>query len=300
MAKLEASENPKQISAQEISLLVNKALQEDIGTGDVSAKLIPEYKQATAKVISRASAVLCGQQFLEEVFKQLDGSTGIEWVKQDGDEISSGDTICTITGNAQVLLTGERAALNLLQTLSATATETSKFVQAVEQEKIVDSTVVAKILDTRKTIPGLRIAQKYAVVCGGGVNHRFGLYDAFLIKENHIAACGSIGEAVMAAKKVNSNLLLEVEVESLGQLQEALSSGVERILLDNFSYDMLEEAVAINKRTNNGKQMLEASGNISLDNIVRVAKTGVDYISIGSLTKNITAIDLSMLFEKET
>lgn len=270
---------------QLIENMVQLALREDIGTGDVTAQLIPSDELSKGTIISREKAIICGTRFIDEVFKQVDASIQIEWLVADGDLVSAEQTLCTLSGNSRSLLTGERAALNFLQTLSGTATITHRYVMAIGDCK-------ARVLDTRKTIPGLRLAQKYAVGCGGGKNHRIGLYDAFLIKENHIHAAGSIKEAVAAARELNTNILLEVEVENFVQLNEALECGVKRILLDNFTLDELTQAVTIA----GDKADLEASGNIDLTTIGEVAATGVDYISTGAITKNVKAIDLSMRF----
>lgn len=270
---------------QLIENMVQLALREDIGTGDVTAQLIPSDELSKGTIISREKAIICGTRFIDEVFKQVDASIQIEWLVADGDLVSAEQTLCTLSGNSRSLLTGERAALNFLQTLSGTATITHHYVMAIGDCK-------ARVLDTRKTIPGLRLAQKYAVSCGGGKNHRIGLYDAFLIKENHIHAAGSIKEAVAAARELNTNILLEVEVENFVQLNEALECGVKRILLDNFTLDELTQAVTIA----GDKADLEASGNIDLTTIGEVAATGVDYISTGAITKNVKAIDLSMRF----
>ncbi len=265
---------------------VHFAIKEDIGSGDITAELISPETFALATVISREDCILCGMDWFEEVFRQIDEEILVEWSVQDGDRINADDVICSISGPARQLLSGERAALNFLQTLSATATLASRYAQAVAHTD-------TRVLDTRKTIPGLRIAQKYAVSCGGGSNHRTGLYDAILIKENHILACGSIISAVEESKFRHPELAVEVEVESLDELEQAMSAQADRVLLDNFSIDMLTQAVAIAK----GKIELEASGGITLDNIAQIAETGVDYISTGSITKDIKAIDLSMRFD---
>jgi nicotinate-nucleotide pyrophosphorylase (carboxylating) len=269
-----------------IEQLVSLALAEDIGSGDITAQLIPANEHSVATIIAREAAVICGRSFANEVFRQLDPSVCLEWHVEDASLVKENDVLCTLKGKARSLLTGERTALNFLQTLSATATSTRSFVNTIGSHK-------AKLLDTRKTIPNLRLAQKYAVTCGGGHNHRVGLYDAFLIKENHIYAAGSIEKAVEAARKLSPNLLLEVEVETFKQLDEAISCGVKRVLLDNFSLADLEKAVKIA-----GSQAdLEASGNINLETIEKVARTGVDFISTGAITKHIAAIDLSMRFK---
>ncbi|VAW60007.1 Quinolinate phosphoribosyltransferase [decarboxylating] [hydrothermal vent metagenome] len=264
---------------------VHTALTEDIGSGDVTAHIIPEDDFSLATVITREAATLCGVDWFEEVFMQLDSQVFIEWDVDDGERVEAGQQICSLSGSTRALLTGERSALNFLQTLSSTATKAAEFAAAVKGTK-------AKVLDTRKTIPGLRIAQKYAVHCGGCYNHRVGLYDAILIKENHILAAGGISEAVEAARFYSPELLIEVEVENLDELQVALDANVERIMLDNFNLDLLVQAVKIN----NSKAQLEASGNVNLKTIKAIAETGVDFISTGALTKDVAAIDLSMRF----
>lgn len=263
--------------------VVQAALAEDVGSGDITAALIPPQTQSRAHIISRENAVLCGTAWVDEVFRQLDQQIRIDWQARDGDDIVADQVLCTLSGNARQLLTGERTALNFLQTLSATATQTRQFVRAIADTD-------TRVLDTRKTLPGLRSAQKYAVRCGGGHNHRLGLFDAFLIKENHILAAGSINAAVQAARIQQPGTKIEVEVENLEELQQALDAGVDQILLDNMSLPRLREAVALN----NGQTLLEASGGVSLETIRDIAHTGVDYISIGSLSKDIRAIDLSM------
>ncbi|HZJ81974.1 MAG TPA: carboxylating nicotinate-nucleotide diphosphorylase [Guyparkeria sp.] len=268
-----------------VALDVARALEEDIGTGDVSAQLIPADQKAHAHIVSRDSAVLSGVAWADACFRRISPAVHIEWAAGDGDELLPEQTFCQISGPARPMLTAERVALNFLQTLSATATITRRFVAAVEGTG-------TQILDTRKTLPGLRYAQKMAVANGGGMNHRMGLYDMILIKENHIQAAGSITEAVRAAGVVGRDLPLEVEVETLEQLEEALAAGVQRVLLDNFSLKQLREAVVLNA----GRAKLESSGNVSLESVRDVALTGVDYISIGALTKHIEAIDLSMRF----
>ncbi len=279
-----------QTSLQEvIDRNVAAALAEDVGDGDLTAALLPAERRASATIVAREILVLAGRPWAEAVFTRLDPGTRIEWHATDGDSISAGATLCTINGPARALLTAERTALNFLQTLSATATATARYVAAVAHTQ-------ARILDTRKTIPGLRTAQKYAVRCGGGSNHRHGLYDAILIKENHIASAGGITAAVAAARNVNDQVLLEVEVESLAQLEEALAAGVKRILLDNFDLDGLARAVALNREIGAPPAELEASGGLTLDELRTVAETGVDYISTGAITKHVRAIDLSMRF----
>lgn len=269
---------------------VRRALAEDIGSGDITAALIPETATATATVITREAAVVCGIEWVNEVFRQLgtDLYPGvyIDWQVRDGDSVVPNQRLCTISGPARTLLTGERTALNFLQTLSATATLAKRYAEAVAHTK-------AKVLDTRKTIPGLRRALKYAVTCGGCHNHRIGLYDGILIKENHIAAAGSITAALEQAKAMGHGVPIEVEVETLYELREALDAGANILLLDNFNLQDLTSAVAMN----NGKAKLEASGGVTLETIPYIAETGVDYISTGELTKHIHAVDLSMRFE---
>lgn len=261
---------------------VSAYLKEDIGSGDITAAIIPEKVQADAVVMSREAMVLCGQAWFDEVFKQLDDKVCITWLVSEGHIAAPGVSLCKLKGLARALLTGERTALNLLQTLSATATVARQYADTV-------AGTGCKVLDTRKTIPGLRAAQKYAVKCGGCYNHRIGLFDAVLIKENHIIAAGSIAKAVSIARQ-QATVPVEVEVESLAELQEAIAAKPDRIMLDNFSLDDMRTAVAMNA---DGIE-LEASGNITLENIRTIAETGVDFISIGALTKNIRAIDLSM------
>lgn len=258
-------------------------LAEDIGSGDLTAALIPAQVQATATVISREATVICGQAWFAAVFEQLDGAIKIDWFCQEGETVLADTVLCRLTGSARALLTGERTALNLLQSLSATASVTRRYVEAV-------AGTGCKILDTRKTIPGLRLAQKYAVKCAGGVNHRIGLFDAILIKENHIIAAGSIAKAIQLARAAGQGVMVEVEVENLAEFQQALAARPDRIMLDNFSLADMVSAVQQNQL---GIE-LEASGNITLASIREVAETGVDYISIGALTKNIVAVDLSM------
>lgn len=269
---------------------VAAALAEDVGAGDLTASLIDKEAVVGAQIIARESLVLCGEAWVDEVYRQLDENVIIDWYIGDGGHAEANDVICKLVGPARALLTGERTALNFLQTLSSTATVTAEYVAAI------DGTGV-KVLDTRKTIPGLRHAQKYAVTCGGGMNHRVGLFDAILIKENHIKSAGSITAALQRAADAAADVLVEVEVENHAGLLEALDAGAARILLDNFSLDELREAVATNASYGIVGAELEASGNISLDTIRAVAETGVDYISTGAITKNIRAADLSMLFK---
>ena len=267
--------------AQNVAL----ALAEDLGTGDVSAMLIAPSIQAHAQVITREPMTLAGLAWFNEVFAQLDPQIQIEWAASDGDHLASGALLCTLYGSARNILTGERSALNFIQMLSATATRTNHFVRLINGMN-------ARILDTRKTLPGLRLAQKYAVTCGGGWNHRLGLYDAILIKENHIAAAGGITAAIVHARHLYPDLPLEVEVENLAQLEEALMAGAPRILLDNFDLVGLRQAVQLTR----GQAQLEASGGVNENTVRAIAETGVDFISIGTLTKDIQAIDLSMRF----
>ncbi len=277
------------VAHSDIEHSVHTALTEDIGSGDVTAKLIPEDDFSLATVISREAAVICGIDWFEEVFAQLDSQVFIEWDVDDGERIEPGQQICSLSGSTRALLTGERSALNFLQTLSATATRAAEFSDALKGTGV-------KVLDTRKTIPGLRMAQKYAVHCGGGHNHRVGLFDAILIKENHILAAGSIAEAVEAARFHSPELMIEVEVENLDELQLALDENVERVMLDNFDLDLLKQAVKLTLSSDNNKTELEASGNVTLQTIRAIAETGVHYISTGALTKDIKALDLSMRF----
>ncbi len=261
------------------------ALAEDIGSGDQTAALIPHDATTTAQVICREQAVLAGSAWFDEVFQQLDSRIAIEWQATDGDALQPNQRLCTLTGNTRAILTGERTALNYLQTLSGTATQAKRYADAVAGTGV-------RILDTRKTLPGMRLQQKYAVTCGGCHNHRIGLYDAILIKENHIMAAGSIHAAVETAQANAPDLEIEVEVESMEELAQALTAGVQRVLLDNFSLDQLREAVAFNR----GRARLEASGGINLETIRAIAQTGIDDISVGALTKDLQATDLSMRF----
>lgn len=267
----------------EIERNVRLALEEDIGSGDLTAQLVPADQVATATVISREEAVLCGRAWFEACFRLLDKNIHIQWHAEEGARIHPNQMLCEISGNARTLLTAERCALNFLQTLSGVATVTRRYVDAIAGTS-------AAILDTRKTLPGLRLAQKYAVTVGGGKNQRIGLYDGILIKENHIAAAGGIRLALAAAKKTGGNVPIQIEVETLEQLQTALDAGAKLILLDNFPPELMREAVTLTA----DRAQLEASGNITLDNVRTVAETGVQRISIGSLTKNVKALDLSM------
>jgi nicotinate-nucleotide pyrophosphorylase (carboxylating) len=264
---------------------VRLALLEDIGSGDCTAGLIPAESRLQMRVVVREPAVISGRPWFEETFIQLDEDIALRWSAEDGEQVVEDQEIVRLEGPARALLSGERTALNFLQTLSGTATRTRRYVDAVKGAG-------AKILDTRKTLPGLRLAQKYAVLCGGGCNHRIGLFDAILIKENHISAAGSISYAVEQAKRNHAGLLLEVEVETLGQLEEACRAGADRVLLDNFPLSDLRSAVAGYK----GKIELEASGGIELDTIGEIAASGVDFISVGDITKSVDAIDFSMRF----
>jgi len=269
--------------AEEIRAAVSRALAEDIGPGDLTAALVPEDTSARASVICREQAVLCGAAWFEEVFAQLDGAVSVAWSRRDGDTLSEGDELCRLHGPARALLSGERVALNFLQTLSGTATVARRYAEAV-------AGLPVKILDTRKTLPGLRAMQKYAVACGGCSNHRHGLYDGILIKENHIHVLGSVGEAVAAARERYPHMPVEIEVESLEQLGEALAASADMVLLDNFSPQMLRQAVALN----GGRTVLEVSGGVTLETVREAAATGVDRISIGAITKDVRAVDLSM------
>ncbi len=265
---------------------VRRALDEDIGSGDVTADLLPASATGAARVIAREPAVLCGRAWFDQCFRQLDHDVRIEWLAADGDRIAAGAVLCRIEGRARALVTAERSALNFLQTLSSTATTTATYVDAARGTRTV-------ILDTRKTLPGLRLAQKYAVRCGGGRNHRVGLFDAVLIKENHIAAAGSIAAAVARARELHPGILVETEVENFAELREALEAGADRIMLDEFELHELSQAVA----EVGGRVPLEVSGSVSLDRVRAIAETGVDFISVGALTKHVRALDLSMRVE---
>ncbi len=269
--------------SEEIVENVRAALAEDVGTGDITAQLLPADAIATAQVITREKGILCGTAWFEEVFKQLDPNLQIEWFAKDGDIIQPKQILVKLNGLTRALLTGERAALNFIQLLSGVSSKVAQYVEIVKNTEVV-------LLDTRKTIPMLRRAQKYAVKCGGGQNHRLGLYDAFLIKENHIAAAGSITAAVQQARIIAPDKPVEVEVEDIEQLKEALSVNAEIVLLDNFNLYSMREAVRINEK----RAKLEASGGVTVDKLLTIAETGVDYISIGGLTKDVKALDLSM------
>ena len=271
------------ISPQYVTETVTRALLEDVGTGDLTASLIDSSALASATIITREAGILCGMAFASEAFRQTDPACQLDWRLSDGDSLSAGDELCRIKGPARALLTAERTALNFIQLLSGTATTASLYAARVAHTGV-------KLLDTRKTLPGLRLAQKYAVACGGCHNHRIGLFDAFLIKENHIAAAGSISAAISTARRAATGKLIEVEVETAEELHQALEAGADRIMLDNFSLEQLCEAVQAAR----GRAELEASGNVTDETLVSIAETGVDLISIGALTKHVRALDLSM------
>ena len=281
---------------QDIRRAVRAALLEDLGdaltaldqpdaSADITAQLIPADRISTARVITREAGVFCGQPWVDEVFAQLGGEVKVEWKVQDGERLAPNQELFRLHGPARVLLTGERNALNFVQTLSGVATLTARYVAELEGTD-------CRLLDTRKTLPGLRTAQKYAVTCGGGKNHRIGLYDAYLIKENHILACGGIQEAIAEARHLNPGKPVEVEVESLAELEQALAARADIVMLDNFDIPMMQEAV----RLNQGRAKLEVSGNVTLDTLAGYAATGIDFISVGALTKHVRALDLSMRF----
>ena len=275
---------------QDIQRAVRHALEEDLGGvldphADITAQLIPADKPGVAYVITRESGVFCGKAWVDEVFAQLGGQVHVEWKVADGDKLEPNQELFRLQGPARILLTGERTALNFVQSLSGVATLTARYMQEIDGTR-------CKLLDTRKTVPGLRTALKYAVTCGGGTNHRMGLFDAYLIKENHILACGGIAEAVNEARHLNPGKRVEVEVENLDELRQALAAHADIIMLDNFAVPMMIEAVAINA----GQAKLEVSGNVSLETIREYAQTGVDLISVGALTKHVQALDLSMRF----
>ncbi|WAF68319.1 carboxylating nicotinate-nucleotide diphosphorylase [Aeromonas dhakensis] len=281
---------------QDIRRAVRAALLEDLGdaltaldqpdaSADITAQLIPADRISTARVITREAGVFCGQPWVDEVFTQLGGDVQVEWLVQDGEVLTPNQELFRLHGPARTLLTGERNALNFVQTLSGVATLTARYVAELAGTD-------CRLLDTRKTIPGLRSAQKYAVTCGGGKNHRIGLYDAYLIKENHILACGGIAQAIAEARRLNPGKPVEVEVESLAELAQALAAHADIVMLDNFDVPMMREAVALNQ----GRAKLEVSGNVTLDTLAEYAATGVDFISVGALTKHVRALDLSMRF----
>jgi nicotinate-nucleotide pyrophosphorylase (carboxylating) len=279
---------PEQLRV-EIQRTVATSLAEDVGTGDLTARLIPADVNARGRVITREAAVVCGSAWFDAAFDTLDPSSAVIWHVRDGDAVEAGQTLCDVLASARALLTAERTALNFLQLLSGTATVTRRFVEAIAGTR-------ARIVDTRKTLPGLRLAQKYAVSVGGGSNHRIGLYDGILIKENHIIAAGSIPAALASAKAIApSNVFIQVEVEDLGQLEEALAAGASMILLDNMTLDQMREAVVLTA----DRAELEASGGVNLERVRAIAETGVDRISIGSLTKDVRAIDLSLRHVEE-
>jgi nicotinate-nucleotide pyrophosphorylase (carboxylating) len=290
VAPEEPDMTPRPQPPPDLARTVAAALAEDVGSGDLTAALVPARKAGRATVITREAAVVAGRPYVDEVFRQVDPLVVVEWATDDGGQVQPGQVLYRLSGPARSLLTGERTALNFLQTLSAVATATRRCVDAI-------AGLPCRILDTRKTIPGLRTAQKYAVRCGGGTNHRMGLYDGILVKENHIMAAGSIAAAVSAARACGTKVTLEVEVESLDELRQALDAGADMALLDEFSLDDMRAAVAMNRTHGNGPMKLEASGGITLDTLRGIAETGVDFISIGSLTKHVHAVDLSMRFE---
>lgn len=275
-------------SPTDVSAAVALALAEDLGSGDVTALLIDSRTDATAEVRAKEAATLCGRPWFDEVFRQVDPAIAVEWRYTDGDELPDGAIVCRLTGPARGILSGERTALNFLQTLSGTATVAHRYAAAVAGTS-------ARVLDTRKTLPGLRLAQKYAVRCGGAHNHRHGLYDAVLIKENHIAAAGGITAAVRKALDSTSGLMIEVEVETLDELRESLTTGAHRLMLDDFSLEELREAVAL-RDAHPTRKDLEASGSVDLEILRTIAETGVDFISVGAITKHVRAIDYSMRF----
>ena len=275
-----------------VTLALNEDLGESLGNGDLTAALLPSAAQARAFIVAREPMTMAGQPWVDEVYRQIDPTVRLHWHYADGDDVGASAEICRLSGSARSILSGERTALNFLQSLSATATVTAQYVAAVAATN-------ATILDTRKTVPGLRMAQKYAVRCGGGKNHRISLFDAILIKENHILASGGIAAVISASRELHGDRPVEVEVESLRELRQALNAKAERILLDNFAISELEEAVSINRAEGKPPAELEASGGLTIEDLRVVAQTGVDTISVGALTKNIRAIDLSMRFETD-
>lgn len=280
------------VPSEDVARQVRAALAEDVGAGDVTAALVPADQRVVARVVARETAVICGRAWVDEVFRQLDPNAEVTWHVADGEVVSPDASIFVVRGRARPILTGERTALNFLQTLSGTATEARRYVDAIEGTG-------CQILDTRKTLPGLRLAQKYATRCGGASNHRLGLYDMVLIKENHIAAAGSIAAAVKAARQQAPSMRVEVEVESLAEFEAALAAGADIVMLDELSLEDMSIAVAAN-RERGGNAKLEASGGITLESVRRVAETGVDYISIGGITKHLQAVDLSMRLQFES
>jgi nicotinate-nucleotide pyrophosphorylase (carboxylating) len=281
MSKESASPLPDDVTAA-----VRQALEEDVGSGDVTASLVAADARVSASLVCREPAVLCGTAWFDETFRQLDGGIAVRWQARDGDAVAPGDVVCTLTGPAAPVLTGERTAINFLQLLSGTATTARSYADVV-------AGTGTRVLDTRKTLPGLRLAQKYAVRCGGCTNHRIGLFDAVLIKDNHIASAGSIAAVLAAARRENPDLSVEVEVTNLAELDEALDGGADVVMLDNFERGDIAEAV---KRAR-GRAELEISGNVAIEDLAALAATGVDYISVGALTKNVRAIDFSMRFD---
>jgi nicotinate-nucleotide pyrophosphorylase (carboxylating) len=279
----------ERVDSQIIARQVTAALAEDLGAGDVTAALVPASQQVCAQIIAREPAILCGTDWADATFQQLDPDIRLEWQVRDGDRLSADLPVLKLSGTARPILTGERTALNFLQTLSGTATAAARFVEAV-------AGTGCRILDTRKTLPGLRLAQKYAARCGGAQNHRLGLYDMVLIKENHIVAAGSIGSAIATARRTSPGIPVEVEVESLPEFDQACDAGADIIMLDELSLDDMREAVKRN-RSRGAKAKLEASGSVTLASVREIALTGVDYISIGGITKHVQAVDLSMRFE---
>jgi nicotinate-nucleotide pyrophosphorylase (carboxylating) len=273
----------------DIATVVSRAIAEDLGSGDLTAELIDAHALAVARVIAREAATLCGRAWFDETFRQLDARVAVTWHAADGDAIAADTIVCELRGPARSIVTGERTALNFLQTLSGTATATRGLADIVAGTR-------TRILDTRKTLPGLRLAQKYAVRCGGGDNHRIGLFDAVLIKENHVAAVGSVTAAVAAARRQSPSIMIEVEVESLDELREALATAADRIMLDDFSLDAMREAVKLRDAHAGKRQELEASGSVNAVTLRAVAETGVDFVSIGAITKHVRAIDFSMRF----
>ena len=273
----------------DVATVVSRAIAEDLGNGDLTADLIAASTQAVARVIAREPATLCGRAWFDETFRQLDPRVAVVWQAADGDSVGADTSVCELRGPARSIVTGERTALNFLQTLSGTATTVRSYAALVAGTS-------TRILDTRKTLPGLRLAQKYAVRCGGGENHRIGLFDAVLIKENHIAAVGSVSAAVAVARRQSPHVMIEVEVETLTQLREALLTDADRVMLDDFSLDDMRAAVTLRDAHRGKRQELEASGNVDAARLKAVAATGVDFISIGAMTKHVRAIDFSMRF----
>ena len=273
--------------AQAVDANVLAALSEDVGTGDITASLIPADKQSRARIICRDNAIICGRPWVDEVFRQIDPELELEWQVKEGERVEPNQTLLLLKGSARSLLTGERCAMNFLQTLSGTATRCKHYANLVSNTQV-------RLLDTRKTLPGLRIAQKYAVTAGGCHNHRIGLYDAFLIKENHIAACGGIEQAVIKAHQIAPGKPVEIEVENIEEFKLARAAGADIIMLDNFPLEMLAETVQLNKTLPGSAPKLEASGGITNETLPAIAETGVDFISIGTLTKDCQSVDLSM------